>query len=303
MRRSAAADRCDRAGQVAGRTWSRGSRAEHRYTSSGSEFITGLTSTASARPAYRYSANRSTHRARNRWFSRREQGLDIIQRHYAVPHATAAYLAKQILLPIQGRARSAEYHDAPWTPTSRSSAATLPRETCLLDRHVGRRDRRFREPADRTLYTALSVQRPITVIPNFLTVSVSTNPGAPLRARYCPPAARSSSYHVSNFRPVKRVPLRRPSLRSCSRSASVEVAPGGDGPDSRLRCLKRRHWASVVVVEALGEAGSDHPCSRLRSLSSHVVTGEFRVRGAGSDGRECRSCVARGGLSRVIDTA
>ena len=28
----------------------------------------------------------------------REQGLDIIHAHYAVPHATAAYLAKQILV-------------------------------------------------------------------------------------------------------------------------------------------------------------------------------------------------------------
>ena len=41
----------------------------------------------------------------------REQGLDIIHAHYAVPHATAAYLAKQILL-RPGRARAAGHHDA-----------------------------------------------------------------------------------------------------------------------------------------------------------------------------------------------
>ena len=80
-----------------------------------------------------------------------ERQLDIVHAHYAVPHATAAYLADQML--HFGRQRR-----APRTVTTLhgtditlvGSDPSYARVVALLDRAVGRRDGGVREPASRT---------------------------------------------------------------------------------------------------------------------------------------------------------
>ena len=42
----------------------------------------------------------------------RDERLDIVHAHYAIPHATAAYLAQQILASTPRRVRAARHHDA-----------------------------------------------------------------------------------------------------------------------------------------------------------------------------------------------
>ena len=82
----------------------------------------------------------------------RHEQLDIVHAHYAIPHATAAYLARQILAAtLHGRV-PARHHDA---ARHRHHAA---RKRSLvfgnggvLHRAVRRRDRRVEEPQGRHL--------------------------------------------------------------------------------------------------------------------------------------------------------
>ena len=82
----------------------------------------------------------------------REQRLDIVHAHYAVPHATAAYLADQMLTPGPGHACRARSPRCT-APTSRWSAAIrrTPRRR-FLDRAVARCDERVRESEARTRF-------------------------------------------------------------------------------------------------------------------------------------------------------
>ena len=82
----------------------------------------------------------------------RDYGLDIVHAHYAVPHATAAYLAKQILLVVGAGPRAAGHHDAARDGHHAGRQRSLVfGDGGVLDRAVRRRDRRVRKPPRRHL--------------------------------------------------------------------------------------------------------------------------------------------------------
>ena len=88
----------------------------------------------------------------------RDERLDIVHAHYAIPHATAAYLARQILASTGRGARAARHHDA----ARHRHHAARERSVLLGDRRllhpaVGRRDRRVGEPARPTPIRELGV--------------------------------------------------------------------------------------------------------------------------------------------------
>ena len=67
----------------------------------------------------------------------REFKLDIVHAHYAVPHATAAYLAKQILLSAAAdRVPAGDHHAARHRHHSRRQRSLLRRDGGLLDRSI-----------------------------------------------------------------------------------------------------------------------------------------------------------------------
>src|SRR4051794_35751798 len=118
----------------------------------------------------------------------REFHLDIVHAHYAVPHATAAYLAKQIL-------RSATADRVPQIITTlhgtditlvgsdRSYAETV---AFSIDQSDGVTAVSASLRAD--TYRTLPVRERIVVIPNFLDCDLyHRQPDPALRARYCPP--------------------------------------------------------------------------------------------------------------------
>ena len=85
----------------------------------------------------------------------RAEQLDIVHAHYAVPHATAAYLARQILASAPRRRRAARHHHA----ARHRHHAARQRSVVLGDRRVlhpavRRRHRRLGEPEGRHLSRA-----------------------------------------------------------------------------------------------------------------------------------------------------
>jgi len=127
----------------------------------------------------------------------RFEGLDLLHVHYAVPHATSAYLARQILHAAGDAAPRiiTTLHGTDTTLVgSDPSLLPITRFSVIESDGVTVPSAFLREAT----YTELRVPRtvPIEVIPNFVDTDrfCPTDEPHPLRV-----------IHVSNFRPVKRV--------------------------------------------------------------------------------------------------
>ena len=212
--------------------------------------------------------------------------LDIVHAHYAVPHATAAYLADQMLA-------STPSVTAPRTVTTlHGTDITLVGSDPSYARVVAFSIERSHavtavsESLRADTIATLGVRHPIAVIPNFLDCSVYRRRFDPaLRARLAPADTEALLIHVSNFRPVKRVDLaidafrliRRPHPRAARADrrrtgACRHRAPGGRGrPGGARRVPGRAAGPGAVAVG-------------LRSLPAAVGAGELRPGRARSDG-------------------
>ena len=175
----------------------------------------------------------------------REVGLDIIHAHYAVPHATAAYLAKQILLrpgsgPVPQVITTLHGTDITLVGSDHSYAETV---AFSIDGSDG--VTAVSESLREDTYRTLAVRKPIAVIPNFLDCDVYHRlPEASLRARYCPAGCEKLVIHVSNFRPVKRVPAVVDVFARIAAKVPARLLLVGDGPDLARRSTGRNRSGS-----------------------------------------------------------
>jgi N-acetyl-alpha-D-glucosaminyl L-malate synthase BshA len=163
----------------------------------------------------------------------RELAFDLVHAHYAIPHATAAYLARQILSSTSGAhvpkiITTLHGTDITLLGSDRSYSETV---AFSIDQSDG--VTAVSESLKRDTYRALEVQRDIRVIPNFVdTHRYRRIPSPELRRQICPSGRYEKLIvHTSNFRPVKRAEavvdiFRR--IRAGVRSRLVLV---GDGPD------------------------------------------------------------------------
>jgi N-acetyl-alpha-D-glucosaminyl L-malate synthase BshA len=163
----------------------------------------------------------------------RDERLDIIHAHYAVPHATAGYLARQILgagnggrvprvittlhgtdITLLGADRS--YKEIVAFSIAQSDGVTAVSESLKAD-----------------TYRELGHSRDIRVIPNFIDADEarrSDRSRSDLRAAFAP-AGEKLVIHVSNFRPVKRVTAAVEIFRQIHAAVPSRLLMVGDGPD------------------------------------------------------------------------
>jgi N-acetyl-alpha-D-glucosaminyl L-malate synthase BshA len=157
--------------------------------------------------------------------------LDVIHAHYAVPHATAAYLARQMLDGSPGRplrtvttlhgtditlmGSDPSYRRVVAFSIERSDGVTAVSQSLRAD-----------------TMAQVGVRGEITVIPNFLDCTQYRRRSEPdLRARLCP-ADRCEAIviHISNFRPVKRVEVALEVFRRIRERVRARFVLVGDGP-------------------------------------------------------------------------
>jgi L-malate glycosyltransferase len=158
--------------------------------------------------------------------------LDIVHAHYAVPHATAAYLADQMLAAAPGRAH-------PRTVTTlHGTDITLIGSDPSYTRVVAFSIERSHgvTAVSRSLridtLSALGIKHEVRVIPNFLNCAEYRRRFDPdLRAKLCPTGGCDALVvHVSNFRPVKRVDVALEVFRLIQRHVRARFVLIGDGP-------------------------------------------------------------------------
>ncbi len=187
----------------------------------------------------------------------REAGLDVIHVHYAVPHAAAAYLACQTL----GRrapALVATVHGSDVTAVGSHPAlagiTTFALNACdaLTAPSAWLRDEAARR---------LDLRRQVAVVPNFVNPAVFW-PRRDTDLRRC--YADDDEHlviHVSNFRPVKRVPEVVRVFAAVAREVPARLILVGDGPErddaraeakslgvaDRVRLLGRREDVAALL--------------------------------------------------------
>ena len=184
-----------------------------------------------------------------------ERHLDIVHAHYAVPHATAAYLAEEIL-------KSTCHIKPPRTVTTlHGTDITLlgndPSYQRVVAFSVERSNGLTAVSASlrRDTIQALGIRRDIRVIPNFLDCAeFRKRPDAEFREWACPRARFDSLIiHISNFRPVKRVGVVLDVFRKIREHSRARLVMIGDGPDRAGLERQVDREGLREVVEFVGE--------------------------------------------------
>jgi N-acetyl-alpha-D-glucosaminyl L-malate synthase BshA len=183
----------------------------------------------------------------------REFRLDVIHAHYAVPHATAALLAQQVL-ESSGHAPAARV-----VTTLHGTDITLvgsdPSFSEIVAYSIERSNgvTAVSESLAAATHTELCVTREIAVIPNFLDFSIYRRIVVPgLRHRFAQDDDTKLVIHVSNFRPVKRIDAVMEVFARISRQVSARLVLVGDGPELGTAYRLGRELGVSQLVEVLG---------------------------------------------------
>lgn len=235
----------------------------------------------------------------------REQALDVIHAHYAVPHATAAFLAKQILVssgnPVRVPQVITTLHGTDITLVgsdrsySETVAFSIERSDGVTAVSASLRD---------DTYRALEVRRDIRVIPNFLECAEwKRQPNEALRRRHARTADEKLIVHMSNFRPVKRVDVVVEVFARIAAQVPSRLLLIGDGPDVGKALDTAAALGVSNSVEPLGEQDQIVPLLSIADLfllpSQQESFGLAALEAMACEVPVVASCV--GGLPEVID--
>lgn len=150
-------------------------------------------------------------------------GLEIMHAHYAIPHASAALLARmaldgklKVVTTLHGTDITVVGSDASYLPmvklAIRASDAVTAVSQYLKDE----------------TYRTFQVDRPIEVIPNFIAPFQGERPNC---RSWLAPCASPILVHISNFRPVKRVMDVMKTFELVRAQHPARLVMVGDGPD------------------------------------------------------------------------
>jgi N-acetyl-alpha-D-glucosaminyl L-malate synthase BshA len=183
----------------------------------------------------------------------RADGLDILHAHYALPHAVSTYLARSAARadgdrPAPAMVTTLHGTDITLVGTDPSYAPLTEfviRESDAVTAVSADLARRTRESFCAALRGAPC---DIRVIPNFVDTELFQPAAAPDRRR-----GGGRAVHVSNFRPVKRVPWLLRAFDLATRGTSGTLTLVGDGPDQRACRELARDLSISDRVRFLGE--------------------------------------------------
>src|SRR6202007_1992641 len=153
--------------------------------------------------------------------------LDLLHVHYAIPHSVSALLARMMAAPrrlpfittLHGTDITLVGNDRSFLPITKFSIEQSDGVTAISHYLKVRTNEEF------------DIKRPIEVIPNFVNCDLyCRKPDPALRAEWAP-AGEPILMHLSNFRPVKRVPDVVEIFALVRERMPAKLVLIGDGPD------------------------------------------------------------------------
>ncbi len=231
----------------------------------------------------------------------KHERLDLLHVHYAIPHASAAWMAQQIL-----RAQGIRI---PFITTLHGTDITLvgrdpsfePVITFAMERSTA--VTAVSESLRQETCAHFPVKRPIEVIPNFIRLERYGHFEDPALRRRFAPNGEKLMVHVSNFRPVKRVRDVLTVFMGVRKRMPVRLLLIGDGPDrheAELMCRANGTCADVLFLGKMTE-----PEAVVANCDLFVLTSETESFGlAALEAMACGVPVVStrsGGTSEVVE--
>lgn len=155
--------------------------------------------------------------------------LDILHVHYAIPHASAAYLAKQIL--------ASRGKKIPFITTLHGTDITLvgrdPSYKPVIEFAINESDcvTAVSDSLRQDTLNYFNVSRNIEVIPNFIDLENYARPSDKCFKEVYSPNGEFVLSHISNFRPVKRISDVVRVFELVKREVPAKLILAGDGPE------------------------------------------------------------------------
>jgi N-acetyl-alpha-D-glucosaminyl L-malate synthase BshA len=156
--------------------------------------------------------------------------IELLHVHYAIPHAYAGYMAKQMLLD--------EGIDIPMVTTLHGTDITLvgnhPFYKPAVSFSINKSDvvTSVSQSLKDETYKLFNITNEIHVIPNFIELDKNTNdPNIPCRRSVIASENERIVTHISNFRKVKRIPDIIKIFNKIQQEIPAKLMMVGDGPE------------------------------------------------------------------------
>jgi L-malate glycosyltransferase len=160
------------------------------------------------------------------------ENLDLLHVHYAIPHATSAYLAKQMLRDFKNLKIITTLHGTDITLVG-LEPSFLPLVKFSIEESDGvTAVSRFLKEKTITNY---NIDKDIAVIPNFVDTDLFKPNGHTGFRKHIAPNGEKIMVHTSNFRQVKRVPDIIRMFEKVVKEVPSKLVLVGDGPE-RSEC-------------------------------------------------------------------
>jgi N-acetyl-alpha-D-glucosaminyl L-malate synthase BshA len=170
----------------------------------------------------------------------REERLDIVHAHYAIPHATAAYLARQILASTRHTGVPRVITTLHGTDITLLGSDRSYTETVAFCIQQSDGVTAVSQSLKHDTIHELGMSKDIRVIPNFVDCSINHRRDVTALRAQLAPRGEKLLIHVSNFRPVKRVKDVVEVFARVRKQVSARLLMVGDGPDLvDATCLAR----------------------------------------------------------------
>ena len=232
-----------------------------------------------------------------------QQKLDLLHVHYAIPHATSAWLAKQMLRETG--------HDLPVVTTLHGTDITIVGQDhsyhTIIKFSIEKSDRVTavsQHLKDETVRAFGCENQRVTVIPNFVDPAVFHRGAGDRALRQQLGGGRKVLLHISNMRPVKRVTDVVKIFAAVRREIPSVLVMVGDGPDRSAAEEEARRLDVEADVRFLGKV--DGVAALLASADLYLLTTD--AESFGLSALEAQSCGVpvlgynAGGLPEVVES-
>jgi len=191
----------------------------------------------------------------------RQEKLDILHVHYAIPHAYAAFMARQILadqgifIPVVTTLHGTDITLVGQLPAYKPAVCfSINRSTAVTAVSESLRAETIRE---------FNIERDIQVVPNFVDVKRYGRGDASARSRIAHPD-EAIVCHVSNFRKVKRIPDVLHVFAEIRAQRAAKLIMVGDGPE---RLPAERLAADLGIAKDVLFLGKTSNVERILGIS------------------------------------